>query len=257
MSAPATGRRARPAVDASDGVLARAAAVLGAFRSAPEPALTLTAIAARSGLPLTTAHRLCAQLVREGMLERDGRSYRVGLHLWEIGTLAPRAHGLREIALPYLEDLHAVTGQHVQLVVVDGHESVVLERLSARDATPLDGRSGGRLPIHATSGGVAILACGHDELLDRVAHGPLVALSAETITTERGLRAAVAGVRTRGYAELRGAITPSLTSVAAPVLLRGGRAVAAVSVITSDPSTRELLPALMTTALGVARNLQR
>jgi DNA-binding IclR family transcriptional regulator len=150
-----------------------------------------------------------------------------------------------------------VTGQHVQLVVVDGREAVVLERLSARNAIPLDGRSGGRLPVHATSGGVAILAHGHDELLDEVARGPMAAISPDTISTEHALRSAVAAVRTRGYAELRGAITPGLTSVAAPVLRRGGAAVAAVSVITCDPSTRELLPALMTTALGIGRTLQR
>ena len=241
--------RPQAAPDGADGVLARAAVILTAFASAPEPSLTLTALALRSGLPLTTVHRLCAQLVREGLLERDGRSYRVGLHLWEIGTLAPRAHGLRAAALPYLEDLHAVTGQHVQLVVVDAREAVVLERLSARNATPLNGRSGGRLPLHATSGGIAIL--------EEVAGAPMAVVSPDTIGTERALRSAVAATRTRGYAELRGAITPGLISIAAPVLRRGGTAVAAVSVVTGAPTVGDLLPALMTTALGIGRTLQR
>ena len=68
-------------------------ALLDAFSPAT-PALTLSELARRTGLPLPTVYRRAAELVAWGALERgdDGR-YRIGLRLWEVGSLAPRAWG--------------------------------------------------------------------------------------------------------------------------------------------------------------------
>jgi DNA-binding IclR family transcriptional regulator len=246
-------------VDDPDGggrsVLGRVLAVLGGFAVAPGRQQTLTQIAAATGLPLTTVHRLCGDLTREGLLERaaDGR-YRIGLKLWELGMLAPRAHGLREAALPFLEDLYEVTHENVQLVVLDGTEAVVVERLRAHDAVKLASRAGGRLPVHATSGGLVLLAHAGEPAVQAVLAGGLARYSATTITTEEGMRSALALARRQGFLELRDHLTVGSTSVAAPVLVRGQGAVAAVSVVAAaaaDPG--RLVPALLTTARGIAR----
>ena len=98
----------------------RAFGVLEAFTPA-SPALTLSEIARRAGLPLTTAHRLVGELRAAGALERDGDgTYRIGLRLWEIASLAPRGVPLREAALPFLEDLYEVTHENAQLGVRRG-----------------------------------------------------------------------------------------------------------------------------------------
>lgn len=240
-------------------VFGRAVAVLSAFSGAGGRDLSLTELAHRTALPLTTVHRLCGQLVREGMLERrpDG-GYRVGLRLWELGMLAPRAHGLREVALPFLEDLYEVTHQNVQLVVLEGTETVVVERLRARDSVRLVSRAGGRLPVHATSGGIALLAHAHGDALTRVLALPLPRYTEATIGSAHELRAAVSSVRRQGWIELREHITPGSVSIAAPILLRDGRAVAAVSLVGSvSEDTRALIPAILTTARGIARALGR
>ena len=107
-------------------------AVLEAFTSA-SPALTLSELARRTGLPLTTTHRLLAELCGAGALEREGDgTYRVGLRLWEIASLAPRRLPLREAALPFLEDLYEVTHENVQLGVREGHDVVYIERIAGR-----------------------------------------------------------------------------------------------------------------------------
>ena len=74
-------------------VTTRALRVLEAF-SPHHRVLGLTDIARRAGLPVSTAHRLVADLAAWGALERadDGR-YRIGLRLWEVATLAPRGSG--------------------------------------------------------------------------------------------------------------------------------------------------------------------
>jgi len=240
---------------AGPGVVARVSAVLGAFSTAPAEGLTLTQLAERCRLPLTTAHRLAGQLERERVLERspDGR-YRIGLKLWELGMLAPRGHGLREVALPYLEDLYEVTHENVQLLVLDGAEVVVVERLRARNAVQLRSRPGGRLPAHATSGGIVLLPSA-PEVLDALAAGPLERFTAATIGDAEQLRATVALARRQGWCELRGHLTPGSVSIAAPVVVHG-RPAAAVSVVGEiGTDSSPLIPALLTTARAIARAL--
>lgn len=184
-------------------MIGRAFIVLGAF-DAKSPRLTQSEISRRSGLPLPTVHRLCGRLVAEGALERrsDGK-YQVGVRLWEIGALAPGAHGLRQVALPFLEDLYEVTRENVQLVVREGTEALYLERLSSRSAVTVVGRAGGRLPLHASSGGLILLAHGGTELLDDVLRAGLESFTPKTITSERILRATLDEIRRAGFVVCR------------------------------------------------------
>ncbi|MGN6444826.1 IclR family transcriptional regulator [Amnibacterium sp.] len=248
----------RPAgAEVSRTVFGRAFAIIGAFADAPDEGLTLTGIAQRSGLPMTTTHRLVGRLEDERLLERDGEGrYRVGLRLWELGLLASRPQGLRRAALPVLEDLYEVAHQNVQLMVLDGVEAVVVERLSARDAIRLAGRTGGRLPIHATSGGVVLLAHAGEDLVERVLQEPLQRFTASTISSEAQLRATLALARRQGWITLRDHITPGSVSVAAPVRDARARVVAAVSVVSDASDGDHLVPAVRTAALAIGRTLR-
>jgi DNA-binding transcriptional ArsR family regulator len=94
--------------------------------------LSLADLVRMTGIPHPTARRLAMELVEAGALERreDGR-FTVGLRLWRLGTLAPLTESLRTLAQPFMEDLHSALHQHLQLAVLDGHEAVIIERLSA------------------------------------------------------------------------------------------------------------------------------
>lgn len=203
---------------------------------------------------MTTVHRLAGQLEQERVLERGaGGRFRVGLRLWELGLLAPRAQGLRQLALTLLEDLYEVTHQNVQLMVLDGTDAVVVERLSARDAVRLAGRAGGRLPVHATSGGIVLLAHAEQDLLEAVLGEPLQRFTAATITAEPQLRAALSLARRQGWIVLRDHLTPGSVSVAAPVRNDRQQVVAAVSVISDAADGDRALPAVRTTARAIGR----
>ncbi|GAA2749352.1 IclR family transcriptional regulator [Amnibacterium kyonggiense] len=242
--------------DADRTVFGRVLDVIGAFADSPEGGLTASAVAAATGLPMSTAHRLCRTLAEERVLERapDGR-YRVGIRLWELGLLAPRSQGLRQRALPFLEDLHEVTRQHVQLLVLDGPEVVVVERLSTRDAVVLAGRPGGRLPVHATSGGVVLLALADEATVAAVLARPMERFTPATITSEPMLRATLSLARRQGWIVLQDHLTPGSVSVAAPILGPRRQAVAAVSVIVDGGDGDRLVPAVLTTAKAIGRAL--
>lgn len=229
-------------------VLGRAVGVLDAFAGAEAPELTLTELADRAELPLTTTHRLAGQLVHERLLERlpSGR-FRIGPHVQELMSLAPRDTAPDELARPFLQDLADVTGQPVQLVTLDGVESVVVQRVGG------DSRQPTRMPLHASCSGLVLLAHAPRRLLDAILAGPLERRSDAAPGTAARVRAVVEIARKQGHLELRGAQPTSTVSVAAPVLVGTATAVAAVSISGAPASARSLVPAVLTTARGIAR----
>jgi DNA-binding IclR family transcriptional regulator len=238
-------------------VTSRVLAVLGAF-GAEHRHLTLTQLSRRTGLPMATTHRLAAELTGWGALERDSRGrYRIGLRLWEVGSLAPRGLGLREAALPFLEDLYEAIHENVQLAVLDGGEVVYLERIPGRHSVGVLTRVGGRWPAHITGVGLALLAYASPEVQERYLAGPLARYTERTITDPARLRREFAEVRRAGYAVSDGQVTVDALSVAAPVYGPGDEVVAALSIVvrsgTVAPSA--LAPAVRTAARGTSRAL--
>lgn len=232
-------------------------ALLGAF-DALSPELTLSELARRAELSLPTAHRRAAELVEWGALEKTpaGR-YRIGLRLWEVASLSPRAPALREAALPFLEDLYVLTRQNVQLAVRDETELVFVERIAGRQAVPVLTRVGGRFHLHATGVGQVLLAFAPAQVQEQVLAGPLPRYAAGTITEAAALRRVLADVRKRGYAVSARAATDDATSVAAPIRDGSGDVVAAVSIVVQAPTARprELAQYVLTAALGISRVL--
>ena len=98
----------------------RGLSVLDAFRP-DDTELSLTQIAQRVNLPKSTAHRLVADLVAWGGLERTETGLRLGMRLFELGRLVPVQRELAEVARPVLEDLYNITNKTVnRLSVVPG-----------------------------------------------------------------------------------------------------------------------------------------
>jgi DNA-binding IclR family transcriptional regulator len=238
-------------------VAARAFAVLEAFTPAA-PALTLSEIARRARLPLTTTHRLVAELRRAGALERDvDGSYRIGLRLWEIASLAPRGVPLREAALPFLEDLYEVTHENAQLGVREGHDVVYIERIAGRRAVGVLTRVGGRFPLHASGIGLVLLAHAPETVQREVLEGPLERFTDYTVTDPARLERMLAQVRRDGVAISDRQVTDDAMSVAAPVTDATGEVIAALSVVAKagNAVAARLAPVVRAAALGTSRTL--
>ncbi|MPQ98836.1 helix-turn-helix domain-containing protein [Modestobacter sp. I12A-02628] len=234
-------------------------AVLDAF-TRERPALTLSELARATGVPLSTAHRLVAELCAWGGLERsaDGR-YRVGLRVWELGALAPRGLGLREAALPFMEDLYEVTHENVQLAVRQDTEVLFIERFAARDAVPVLTQVGGRFALSATAVGLVLLAHAPAEVQERVLAAPLHRFTEHTVVDPRRLRAVLAEVRRAGCAVSDRQVTVDAVSVAAPVLARG-EVVAALSVVvrgSSAAAVRSVTPGVRAAARAISRAVEQ
>ena len=63
-----------------------------------------------------------------------------------------------KIALPFMQDLNEVTHENVQLAVRDGYDALYVERIRGPRSAPIPTSPGGRLPLHATGVGKALVA---------------------------------------------------------------------------------------------------
>ncbi|WP_308818713.1 IclR family transcriptional regulator [Pseudonocardia alni] len=224
---PARGRK--PPV--GEPVLDRAVRLLDAF-DASGRGLRLAELARRSGLSPSTALRLARRLATLGLLERaeDG-TFTVGLRMLEFAARSPRGHGLRSIALPYLEELHRATGHHVLLGVRDGDEAVLVELLSpVADRSPLY-PVGSRLPLAGTGVGLALLAFAPEDFrVDYTAREHRI--EPEGVLVDRAaLVRRIARIRADRVATIARPAGPRYASVAAPVFGRSPDPAAAVSVV--------------------------
>jgi DNA-binding IclR family transcriptional regulator len=242
-------------------VTSRALAVLDAFDST-HPRLTLSEVAERSGTPLTTTHRLLGELASWGALSRrpDGR-YEIGRKLWDLGLLAPVQLELRQVAAPFLLDVHTATRDTVHLAVREGLRALYVERISGRESVPVVSQVGSRLPLHATGVGKVLLAAAPDDVLEQT----LRSLSRETrhsVVDPRVLSRELADVRRRGAARTSEEMSLGAASVAVPVTVErpSGPVVAAalgIVVPVHRRDTARLVPVLQVAARGIGRALAR
>jgi DNA-binding IclR family transcriptional regulator len=179
--------------------------------------------------------------------------------LLEVATLAPRGHGLRQVALPFMNDLAEVTRQHVQLAVRDGMQATLVERLSSRHAAPVDYRIGGRLPLHSTGVGLVLLAFAPQQVQETLMAKPVYSEPDNQLIPPDKLRRTLAEVRRERLAIFRREDeTESIVSVAAPVSGAGDAILGVLGVLVPKrvAQPRRLGLAVQTAAQGISRELR-
>lgn len=238
-----------------ESVMERVLRILEAF-DAHNPVLTASDIARRADLPVTTAYRLVSELLELRLLERtEGRGIRVGVRIWELATRSSRVMRLRDVALPFMDDLHAVVRQHTQLGVLDGDEVLHIERLSVPGSMINATHVGGRLPAHACSAGLVLLAYAPEDAREAFLAGSLDRYTADTIVDPDRLRKIFTDIRSKGHCIAEGMVIPSATGAAAPIFDANGDVVAALTIVLPSEAGRIVghVPALMTAARGISR----
>jgi DNA-binding IclR family transcriptional regulator len=106
---------------------------------------------------------------------------------------------------------------------------VYVSKIGGHRQAPAPSRIGGRMPLHCTAIGKALLAHAGDELVARVVGGGLERRTPHTITAPGLLRRQLASSRETGVAYEREESMLGLLCVAAPVLDRDDRPLAAIS----------------------------
>lgn len=203
-------------------------AILNCYRPADE-GLSLAELTRRSRLAKPTVYRLLHELADWGVVERCGNEWYLGIQLFELGQMATRQRDLRDAAMPFLSDLHEVTHETVHLAILDGTEVVYIEKLARTGAPELPSRVGGRMQLHCTGVGKALLAYS-DQLFDALVTSGLHRRTPHTIVAPGILLNQLIETRRSGIAYDREESTAGVTCVAAVVLDKHERPAGAISI---------------------------
>jgi len=210
----------------------RVLAILDVFRTDDSP-LSIAEISRRSGLSMTTTHRLIHELVDWRAIEKadDGR-YRLGVKVLELAASSGELMGLRERALPALLRLHRMLrAPVVHLAVRDGFESVYIESLRSAHGGVTTNRIGGRMPLHLTATGRVLLAYAEPETQEAFLARPLEARTPFSLTDPAALRDELAKIREHQSVVTSRQVTLNTGGVAAPVFAHQERVIATVGLI--------------------------
>jgi IclR family acetate operon transcriptional repressor len=201
--------------------------------------LQLNAIAEATGINKSTAHRFLSHLEFEGYLFRDGfGNYMVGAKLSRLGSGASFQSTLSKLARPVMENLRKVSGETINLAVLDGTDVLYIDVLETVHTFRLVTQIGSHLPFYSTSLGKAMVAAIEDstrleELLSKVEFEPSTPRSINNIAK---LKKQLTVIRGRGYALDDEEAVAGVRCVGAAILDANAEVIAAISI--SGPVVR-------------------
>jgi IclR family KDG regulon transcriptional repressor len=217
----------------------KALQLLEAFSGLKHP-VGVSELARRADLPKSTAYRLLSALETGEFVERVGCNYQLSLRAFELGCSVRdvRNRGVISAAFPYLCELFAEIRQVVQLAMLDGSDVVILEQLLPISGLRATTTVGDRLPANCTALGKAILAFSNRADIEEYLAAALPSRTQRSVTDPRRFVEQLAIARRSGVAVEISECHPGLSSIAAPVLVRG-RAIGAISITAASTMFNE------------------
>jgi IclR family transcriptional regulator, KDG regulon repressor len=230
--------------------------------SEDEYEMGISALATRLGLAKSTVHRLATTLVEYDILEQNKETgkYRLGLALFELGTMVRRKMDTNSGAQVQIHALADETGETVQLAILD-HLSVLYIRIrESRQAVRMSSGLGSRAPAHCTGVGKALIAFQPPEIIQQIIDNGLKRYTHGTITDPEKLRAELVTVRQKGYAIDDEEIEVGLRCIAAPIRDHSGQVTAAISVAApvqrmTKKNLQATIPSVIAAADAISRRL--
>jgi len=198
---------------------------------------TVTELTEEFDLSNSSIHNYLNTLEEDGYVVKNGKEYKVGLRLLDLGGFARRDQRIYDIAKSGVTSLAESTGEMANLVVEEKGKGVYLHRAHGDKAVKTDSYTGQRVHLHNTALGKAILA--HlptervDEIIDQ--HG-LPETTPNTITTRDALFEELETIREEGVSFDDEARVQGLRCVAVPIINNNDRVEGAISV--SGPTSR-------------------
>ena len=214
------------------GTTSKALSLLGFFsRNTPE--IGLSEMARRAGLNKATTHRLLSELALHGFVEQiaDTRAYRLGPAFLRLAALREANVPMRELGLGVLRDLSDTTGETAHMSLIDGAAlTTIAYTYASVHGTQVRMEDAERLPFHATSSGLAVLAFSSPDTVATILDRPLVPHTPQTLTDPAAIRAELAGIRTCGYAVSIGGFEADVHTHAVPLFDAAGQPIGAIAV---------------------------
>ena len=186
-----------------------------------------------SGIKKTSCFRILQTLTRAGFINKapDTNSYFIGPRMIAIGLSVLDKVGVRELALPFMEDIRKKTGTTVNLAILGGTDVIFVERLQSAHIVEPNLRIGSRLSVHLSCMGKSILAYLPEPELEKILKQVRFERKTEkTITSIEALKDELGEIRKKGFALNNEELEKGLFAIAAPLRNHTGFAVASMNI---------------------------
>jgi IclR family pca regulon transcriptional regulator len=238
---------------------ARGLSVIRAF-GAQHPQMTLTEVAAATGLTRAGARRILLTLEHLGYVGSDGRKFSLTPKILDLGYSYLSASPLWTLAQPVMEAIVKETGESCSISVLEGADVVYILRVSTHKIMRINLSVGSRLPAWATSMGRVLLGGLTPEALDAVlAASDIQPFTQYSVTDVARLKQIIADDRRRGYSFVTRELEDGLRSIAVPIVDRGGQVIAAMNIsgLVSRNSKEQMLDAFLPQLKSAAEEINR
>lgn len=243
--------------------LERGLRVLKAFDE-DHPEMTLSEVAAKTGLPPAVARRCLITLVELGYIGQHERKFLLRPAVLTIGSAFLASMQIEQVVLPPLQALRDQTGDSASLAVLSGTDILYVAHVSTDRRFRVAAGVGTRFPFHATSLGKATAAfLPDDERAVLLSGAPFQRFTERTVTEREVLAERFQLIAERGYDSALDELDYGIVSVAMPIFGRGGRVIASINCSTSttrisqDELVRTRLPLLRNAAGEIEASLRR
>jgi len=222
--------------------------------------VAISRLAADSGLPVSTIHRLVRTLMARGYVRQlSSRRYVLGPRLIHLGECSSRM--LATWAQPHLSWLVDTIGETANLAMLDGDRVVYAAQVPSRHSMRMYTEVGRRVFLHCTGVGKVLLAQMPREAARKLlVRAGMPARTDRTVTDPDQLLAQLPSIAGQGYAVDDGEQEAGVRCVAVPV--PGGALAGAISV--SGPAGRlgmeavpRIVPLLQSAATALATELRQ
>lgn len=247
--------------------LERGLRVLKAFDE-DHPEMTLSEVAAKTGLPPAVARRCLITLVELGYVGQHERKFLLRPAVLTIGSAFLASMQIEQVVLPPLQALRDQTGDSASLAVLSGAQILYVAHVSTDRRFRVAAGVGTRFPFHATSLGKAIAAhLPSDERAALLSGAPFQRFTERTVTDGSAMGERFALIAERGYDSALDELDYGIVSVAVPIFGQDRgvhkRVIASINCSTSttrisqDELVRTRLPLLRRAAGEIEASLKR
>jgi DNA-binding IclR family transcriptional regulator len=209
----------------SSGTVARVTLLLGVLAES-DGAASLSEIAERMRLPVSTTHRLLHLLLDQGFVERGqgSRTYRAGLEFLRVAGLVTSRAEITEIAQGFMQAVVAACDETCMLSLhVPRTQSSMITKV-IHGSHPLRYEAAMYQPTSLLWGatGRGILAFAPQEVIDAVLARKEPSPATGRTATAAQIRRELAHIRSRGYAHTHGQKVGGAVGMSAPVFNTSG-----------------------------------
>ena len=207
--------------------------VLFSFREDSRRLLNVQEISEIVAIPQSSVYRYISKLCEKDLLQIDpsSKKYRLGMMLFELGSIVYQQMGIREVMIPFMKELYEETKESVFLTILEKDHVVCIEKIESNSMLRISVKRGDVMPLHAGASAKILMAYLPEAEQDKfIRKGRLDKFTSHTITEPKRLKKHLREICLKGYAFSNQELQEGARAIAAPIRDISGHVIAGLCI---------------------------